>query len=80
VIASVVDWDALIQVIWVSLVAGVGVTVLFSLVIFGFGRAGEARRSGDESSALAYGALAVLAMVVFAAAVVFGVTVMLNKG
>lgn len=76
---AAIDFHALGQVVWVSLLAGVGVTVLFSLVIFGAGRAGEARRGGDGGQAAAFGALAVLAMLIFLAAVVFAVTIMLNK-
>jgi hypothetical protein len=76
---AAIDFHALGQVVWVSLVAGVGVTVLFSLVIFGADKAGDARRTGQDGQALAYGALAVAAMVVFSVAVVFGVIVMLHK-
>jgi hypothetical protein len=74
-----VDFHALGQVIWVSLVAGVGACVLFSLVIWGADKAGDARREGQDSQALAYGALAIVAMVVFSVAVVVGVIVMLHK-
>ena len=77
---AAVDFHALGQVVWVSLVAGVGVSVLFSLVIFGADKAGDARREGQEGQALAYGALAAVAMVVFSVAVVVGVIVMLRKG
>ena len=77
---AVIDFHALGQVVWVSLVAGVGVSVLFSLVIFGADKAGDARREGQEGQALAYGTLAVVAMVVFSVAVVLGVIVMLRKG
>jgi len=76
---AAVDFHALGQVVWVSLVAGVGVTVLFSVVVFGAGRAGEARRGGEDGQALAYTALAVIAMLVFSAAVILAVTVMLSK-
>ena len=76
---AAIDFHALCQVVWVSTVAGIGVTVLFSLAIFYFGKAGEARRSGHEQTAAAFGTLAVLALVVFAVAVVVGVTVMLKK-
>ena len=76
---AAIDFHALGQVIWVSLVAGVGVSVLFSLVIFGADKAGDARRAGQDGQAMAYGVLAVAAMVVFSLAVVFGVIVMLHK-
>ena len=76
---AAIDFHALGQVIWVSLVAGVGSCVLFSVVIWGADKAGDARREGQGSQALAYGALAVVAMVIFSFAVVFGVIVMLSK-
>jgi hypothetical protein len=76
---AAIDFHALGQVIWVSLAAGVGVSVLFSLVIFGADKASGARRAGEDSQALAYGALAVAAMLVFSVAVVVGVIVMLRK-
>jgi hypothetical protein len=78
-VLAAIDFHALGQVVWVSTVAGIGVTVLFSLAIFYFGKAGEARRSGQEQTAVAFSALAVLALVVFALVVVVGVTVMLKK-
>ena len=45
---AVVEWGLILEVIWVSLVAGIGATVLFSLVVFGSSRAAEARRTGGE--------------------------------
>jgi hypothetical protein len=78
-VLAAVDFHALGQVIWVSFVAGVGVTVLYSFVIYSSGKSAEARRSGESGVAAAYAAVAVLAMLLFAAAVVFGVLVMLNK-
>ena len=76
---AAIDFHALGQVMWVSLVAGSGVTVLFSVVIWSADKAGGARREGHDSQALAYGALAVAAMVVFSVVVVVGVIVMLSK-
>jgi hypothetical protein len=78
-VLAAVDFHALGQVIWVSAVAGVGVTVLFSFSIFAFGKSDEARRAGGSRAAFTYGTLAVLALVVFAVTVVVGVAVMLNK-
>ena len=34
-IATIVDWEALLQVILASLIAGIGATVAFSLAILG---------------------------------------------
>ena len=74
---AAVDFHALFEVVWVSFVAGVGVTVLFSVAIYGFGRADEARRNGEAT--VGYVTLAIVSLVVFGAAVVYGVAVMLNK-
>jgi thiol:disulfide interchange protein len=77
---AAIDFNALGQVIWVSIVAGVGVTVLFAIVIHSADKAGDARRQGQEGTAVAYGALAVAALIVFLGVTVFGVIVMLRKG
>ncbi len=77
---AAIDFHAIGQVIWVSLVATVGVTVLYSAAIYGFGKATEARRAGDGLAGAAYVALAGGAVVLFAGFVVIGVTVMLHKG
>ena len=74
-----VDTHLLLQVVWVSLVAGVGISALFSLVIVGSARAGEARRAGQRGAAAAYAALAVVAFILFAAGVVLGVQAMVTK-
>jgi MFS superfamily sulfate permease-like transporter len=69
----------LLEVVWVSALAGVGITLAFSLVVLGGGRSTEARRGGRDAAATAYAVLAGLAFVAFAAGVVFGVHVMLSK-
>ena len=74
-----VDTGLLWQVIWVSLVAGVGVSALFSLVILAAARADDARRTGRDSAAMGYGILAVAALLIFLGGVVVGVQVMLSK-
>jgi hypothetical protein len=74
-----VDNHLLWQVVWVSFLAGIGISALFSFVIVGAARAGEARRSGRGGLALTYALLAVLAFTVFAVGVVLGVQAMVNK-
>jgi hypothetical protein len=74
-----VETSLLWQLIWVALVAGIGISVLFSLVIFGAARAGDARRARQGRTAVAYAALAVLAFALFAAGVVLGVQEMASK-
>ena len=76
---AAIDVGQLAEVLWVSLAAGIGVTVLFALVVRGSARSTDARRSGRDAVATAYGALAVLAFLAFAAIVVIGVKIMLAK-
>jgi hypothetical protein len=76
---AAIDFHALFNVIWSSLLGGVGVTVLFSYVILSWTRATDARRDGRSGVATAFIAVAVLAMLVFAGAVAVGVTIMLRK-
>jgi hypothetical protein len=74
-----VDGSLLVQVVWVSLLAGIGITAMFSLVILGSAKAGDARRTGHGVAAAAYLALAVIAFALFALGVVLGVQTMIEK-
>jgi hypothetical protein len=76
---AAVNVGDLAEVIWVSLVAGVGVTLTFSLVVLGSGRSAEARRTGRDVAAIGYATLAGLALLVFLAGLVAGVNIMLSK-
>ena len=74
-----VDAHLLWQVIWVSTLAGVGISALFSFVIVGGARASDARRTGRTGAAAVYAALAFAAFALFAAGVVLGVQAMITK-
>ena len=76
---SVIDWKALLEVLWASLLGGVGVTAVFALAILGATRAVYLRRDGHVLAAGVYGALMVIATAAVIAAVVFGVIVMTAK-
>ena len=76
---AAIDFESLGQVIWVSCVASICVSVLYSLVLYSGVKSVEARREGHGAAGLAYGALAVLAMLVFLGGLVLGFVVMLNK-
>jgi hypothetical protein len=77
---AAVEAGDILEVIWVSLLAGIFVTVAYSLVVVGSARSAEARRNHNGSGALVWGGLAVLAFAAFAGLVVFGVHIMLSKG
>lgn len=75
-IGAIVDTDALVQVLWVSLLAGVGVTGAYGLAILGAARALEFARDGRVAEAAVYAVIGVAGMAVFVAAIVFGIVVL----
>jgi hypothetical protein len=75
-----IAWADLAEVVWVSLLAGIGITAVYSLVIYTSGRSADARREGDGTAAAVFAALAILAFALFMAGVIIGVTIMLKKG
>ncbi len=75
---KIVDVGQLAQVIYVALIAGVVVSLAFSLVIRGAVRAGEHRRTRPVLAGV-HALLATVGMLVVAGAIVFGVSVMLSK-
>jgi hypothetical protein len=75
-IASIVDTDALLTVLWVSLAAGIGVTAAFGFAILGGVRALELGRQGRAGEAAIFGAVGVLGVAVVIAAIVFGIVVL----
>ena len=78
-LAAVVDGDALLEVVWVSLAAGLGVTVGFAMGIVGAARAVDLRRDGHAVESAVWGALALIAALGVAAAVVLAIVAMTNK-
>lgn len=78
-IATVVDWAALRDVVIASFAVGVGATVAFSLAILGLTRFADTRRDGRTMESVAYGALAAFGLAVSVTAVVFGIVLMTSK-
>jgi Na+/H+ antiporter NhaA len=78
-VATVVDTTALWQTVAGSLVAGIGVTLAFSIAILGFARSIDARADGRSAASAVFGVLAVLALAGVGAAVVLAVIVMTSK-
>jgi F0F1-type ATP synthase membrane subunit c/vacuolar-type H+-ATPase subunit K len=76
---AAVHWSTIGRVVWVSIVAGIAASTVFSLVILASARATEHRRQGRSAVALGFGVLSTLAFLVFAAGIALGVHVMLQK-
>jgi hypothetical protein len=79
VLAAEISAHDLLEVVVVSLVAGVAITALYSLVVRWGAKTAEAARTGHNGGVLAYGTLTVVAFLVFAAGVIYGVQVMLSS-
>ena len=62
-----------------SVVAGVGVTAVFAILIFGVTRSADMARNDRPALAAAAGGLAVLAFAIVTAAIVIGIIVMTQK-
>jgi flagellar biogenesis protein FliO len=74
-----IDTGALAKTVAAAFVSGVGIILIFSIALYGVARFAEMSREGRSTSAVAYGSLAVLAGLAFAAAIVVGIIVMTAK-
>jgi hypothetical protein len=79
VIGAVVDWGQILDVVWTSASAGIGVTMVFAIAIHGATRVMDMSRDGRTLEAGLYGALAIVALAAVVAAVVLGIIVMTRK-
>ena len=77
--AVVVETKELLETVIASVVAGVGITVVFSVGIWGAARFADLSRAERPLAAAAAAAAAALAGLITAAAVVFGVVIMSSK-
>lgn len=78
-IAQIVDVGDLLRVTWAAFAAGVGIAVVFSVVILGFARAIDMRSEGRTGAMLGYLVLMVVALAVVLAAVGLGLAVMVSE-
>ena len=78
-LATVVDTGALLKTVAAAFVAGVGVTLVFSLAILGASRFVDLSRDGRRVAAASFGVLALVALAAAAAAVTIGIIVMSQK-
>jgi hypothetical protein len=76
---SVVDWAAIGDVIWASLLGGVLVTAAFAVGLYGAIRAFDARRGGHLVLAYGYWAMMVVGLGLVVASMVFGIVVIAHK-
>ncbi len=75
-IAAVVDWDALLTVVWASLAAGIGVTAAYGFAILGGTRAVDLGREGRVGEAALFVVVCAMGIAVVIGAIVFGIVVL----
>lgn len=75
-LAAVVDWEGILDVVIVSFVAGVGVTAIYAVAVLGVTRVLDMTRDGRTLEAGAYGLLAIVSFATVIAACVFGIVVL----
>ena len=80
VLAEIVDWKALGDVIIASLVAGVGVTLCFSLAILGATRFADMRREERPIEAAFYAVVGLFGLLVSLAGIGVAIYQMTSKG
>jgi cytochrome c biogenesis protein CcdA len=78
-LATVVDTQALLKTVIAAAIAGVGVTLVFSLAIFGAAGFVDMTRDNRPAAAIAFGILALAGLTAAAAAVTIGIIVMSSK-
>ena len=78
-LATLVDTGALWKSVAGSFVAGVGVTICFSLAILGLARFADLSRDGRRLGAGVFAAVGALALAAFVGLIVVGVVVMAQK-
>jgi hypothetical protein len=78
-LATLVDVKALLKVVWVSIVAGVGVIAAFSLIVVGTTRFSDMRRGERSAGAILYGVLAAVGVLACAFALWRGYVFVVKK-
>ncbi|HEX3263785.1 MAG TPA: hypothetical protein VHR37_08990 [Solirubrobacterales bacterium] len=78
-LATIVDTQALLKTIAAAFIAGVGVTMIFSLAILGASRFVDMARDGRPAAAIAFGAVGIAALLAAGTAVTIGIIVMTRK-
>ena len=78
-LAMIVDTQALLKTIAAASVAGVGVTLIFSVAILGASRFADMSRDGRPVAAIAFGVMGLVALLAALAAVTVGIIVMTRK-
>jgi len=77
--AAIADVEVLAELVLGAFAAGLGVTAVFGVAIYGGTRFADLRREGNAVGAAFFAGVTVVALLAFAASVAFGLTVVTHK-
>ena len=78
-IAATINTHALLKMAYSSIIAGVGVAVVFSVAILGATRSAANRRERRTAAAIAYTTLAAAGLLLAAGMVIYGLILVAHK-
>jgi hypothetical protein len=73
---AIIDWDALLTVVWASIAAGIGVTAAYGFAILGGTRAVDLGREGRVGEAALFGVVGAIGVILVIGAIAFGIVVL----
>jgi uncharacterized membrane protein YjfL (UPF0719 family) len=76
---AIVDTHALLELVYVSLIAGVGICIVYAIAVVGITRSQESKRAHHRVAAGLYAALAAIAVGGCGWAVITGIAIMTQK-
>ncbi len=79
-ITAAIDTGALVKMLYSSLLAGIGVSVIFSVAVLGATRSADMRRVKRGGAAMAYATLAIVGLLITTGVVVYGLILLTRKG
>lgn len=79
IVAKIIDPHAAWQAVWTAAVAGVGVTIVFSLAVLGATRSMDLRRDDRAGQAALFAGIALVGFAATIAAVVYAITLITTK-
>jgi hypothetical protein len=79
IVAEIIDGHAAWQAVWTAAVAGVGVTIVFSLAVLGATRSTDLRRNDRPAQAGLFALLALVGLAATIGAVVYAITLITTK-
>jgi hypothetical protein len=76
---AAIDVHLLLKVLYTSLIAGVGVSVVFSVTVLGVVRSNDARRDERTTAAVSYAVLGAVGLILTAGLIVYGLILLARK-